>query len=44
MKTHDGMLYPARPIAEAMSSGGAVVDPTALDNIRQLLDLQAVQP
>jgi hypothetical protein len=44
LQTYDGMLDPAGPIAEAMSSAGAVVDPTALDNIRQLLELQAVQP
>ena len=44
MKTYDELLDPAGPMAEAMSSLGAVVDPTALDNIRQLLDLQAVQP
>ena len=44
MTTYDELLDPAGPIAEAMDSVGAVVDPTALDNIRQLLDLQAVQP
>ena len=44
MKTYDELLDPAGPMAEAMSSVGTVVDPTALDNIRQLLDLQAVQP
>ena len=44
MQTYDGMLDPAGPIAEAMDSVGAVADPTALDNIKQLLDLQAVKP
>ena len=44
MAAYDVLLDPAGPIAEAMDSVGAVVDPTALDNIRQLLDLQAVQP
>jgi hypothetical protein len=44
MKTYDALLDPAGPIAEAMNSVGVVVDPTALDSIRQLLDLQAVQP
>ena len=44
MQTYDGMLDPAGPIAEAMSSTGAAVDPTARDNIRQLFEVQAVQP
>ncbi len=44
MKTYDQLLAPAGPIAEAMDSVGVVVDPTAVDSIRQLLDLQAVQP
>ena len=44
MQTNDGMLDPAGSIAEAMDSVGAVADPTALDNIKQLLDLQAVKP
>jgi hypothetical protein len=44
MQTYDGMLDPAGPITNALGSVGAVVDPTALDNIRQLLELQAVQP
>ena len=43
-QTYDAMLDPAGPIAEAMHSVGAVVDPTAPDTIRQLLDLQAVKP
>jgi hypothetical protein len=44
MQIHDGLLDPAGPITKALESVGGRVDPTASENIRQLLDLQAVQP